>query len=443
MISSQSMKPGNLTLQKIFVFWLPLAATWLMMSIEGPFLAAIIARLSEPKYNLAAYGVAFSFALIIEAPVIMIMSASTALVKDRNSFLKMRNFTYALNGFITLVMIILIIPPIFYHITEDLIKLPAEVAQLTHKACIILLPWPGAIGYRRFYQGILIRTNYTKRVAYGTLIRLLTMSSVSLIIYHFFQVDGAILGALALSFAVTFEGLASRFMAKKPVKCFLEMNENSTENGGLTFKKIYFFYYPLALTSILGLGVYPMVTFFMGQSRMSLESLAVFPVVSSLVFIFRGIGLSFQEVGIALIGNNNENYQDLRNFAAYLGFGLISILSIISLTPLSSVWYHQISGLSMELTNFAVLPTRILTIIPGLTVLLSFQRSVLVKHKYTKPITIATLMEVITILVVLMVTIRFFDFIGVIAAALAFLIGRLLANGFLFIPYFSTLKKNR
>ena len=51
-----------------------MAATWLMMSVEGPFLAAVIARLPLPKFNLAAYGVAFSFALIVEAPIIMLMS---------------------------------------------------------------------------------------------------------------------------------------------------------------------------------------------------------------------------------------------------------------------------------------------------------------------------------------------------------------------------------
>jgi hypothetical protein len=54
----------KVTYKKIFVFWMPLAATWLMMSVEGPFLAAVIARLAEPKYNLAAYGVAFSFSQI-------------------------------------------------------------------------------------------------------------------------------------------------------------------------------------------------------------------------------------------------------------------------------------------------------------------------------------------------------------------------------------------
>ena len=67
------------TYRRIFRLWVPLAATWLMMSVEGPFLAAVIARLDEPTFNLAAYGVAFAFALIVEAPIIMILSAATAL----------------------------------------------------------------------------------------------------------------------------------------------------------------------------------------------------------------------------------------------------------------------------------------------------------------------------------------------------------------------------
>ena len=68
----------TLTYRRIFVLWVPLVLTWFMMAVEGPFLAAVIARLAEPEYNLAAYGVAFAFAIIIEAPIIMMLSASTA-----------------------------------------------------------------------------------------------------------------------------------------------------------------------------------------------------------------------------------------------------------------------------------------------------------------------------------------------------------------------------
>ncbi len=161
-------------------------------SDEGPFLAAVIARLAEPKFNLAAYGVAFSFALIIEAPIIMIMSASTALVESQESFIKLRNYTYFLNGSITFVMLIFLIPEIFYFITMDLIELPAQVARLTYQATIVLLPWPGAIGYRRFYQGILIRNNYTRWVAYGTIIRLASTTHLLSLSARFINSSGSI-----------------------------------------------------------------------------------------------------------------------------------------------------------------------------------------------------------------------------------------------------------
>ena len=166
------MSEPTLTRGPIFRFWLPLAATWLMMAVEGPFLAAVIARLSEPIYNLAAYGVSFSLALVVEAPVIMLMSAATALARNRLSYLRLRTFTHVLNASVTLVMAVALLPPVFNAVAYGLIGLPPEVASRTHIALLILLPWPAAIGIRRLYQGVLIRHRLTRRVAYGTVARL-------------------------------------------------------------------------------------------------------------------------------------------------------------------------------------------------------------------------------------------------------------------------------
>ena len=296
----------ELTQKTILAFWIPLAATWLMMSVEGPYLSALIARSAEPKFNLAAYGIAFSLALIIEAPVIMMMSASTALVKDYQSFKQLRKFNYILSLSLTAAMIVFIFPPIFYFVTEDLIGLPREVSYLTHLAVMILIPWPGAIGYRRFYQGILIRNNLTRLVAYGTIIRLISMSITAFILFKFTDVPGVVVGASALSTAVICEAIASKFMVSKFL-ARLKSRSNETQSE-LTIKEIVKFYYPLALTSLLTLGIQPFVTFFIGQSRMPLESFAVMPVVTSFVFIFRGLGLSYQEVVVALIGDNMREF---------------------------------------------------------------------------------------------------------------------------------------
>lgn len=427
---------SKLSLKKIFIFWIPLAATWMMMSAEGPILAAIIARIADPKFNLAAYGVAFSFALIVEAPVIMMLSASTALVKDWASFLKLRNFTFILNGLLTLFLLILLIPHIFYFVTKSLIGLPDNVAELTHLAMIILIPWPGAIGYRRFYQGILIRNNLTRRVAYGTVVRLLTVLTASFSLFLWGNLPGVVVGASSLSAGVLMEGIASRLMVHSVLKMLKQKQSTSeVQEDAPTYMFITRFYYPLALTPMIALGIYPVITFFMGQSRFSIESLAVFPVINSLVFIFRAFGLSYQEVAISLMGSNSEGYNSLRSFALLLGTFAMVTLSLIAYTPLSDIWFAQISGLSLVLSELAKLPTRILTIIPALSVLLSFQRAILVHFRKTPPITWATIIEFAGIVITLFLMIQYFNSIGVLAAALALVIGRILANIYLISPY--------
>ncbi len=430
----------SLTYKKIFFFWVPLAATWLMMATEGPFIAAVIARLADPKFNLAAFGVAYSFGILIEAPVIMLMSASTAIVKNRDSYIKLRNFSFTLIAICTLIMIIFVTPAVFYFIVQRLIGLPEDIARITHRACLLLIPWPGAIGYRRLYQGILIRSNLTRRVAYGTVIRLTTMAIVGLVCYMFFPINGAKIGTLCLSLAVLAEAVASRIMAHNSVKRVLSKEPDAQTGKALSYGYITQFYYPLALTSVIGLAVHPMVTFLLGQSRMPIESLAVLPVVNSLVFVFRSAGLSFQEVEIALLGKNNKHFKKLRNFAIFLGIGAVGALFLITFTVLSYVWFHKISGLSLELTRLSLRPAQIMTLLPGLTVLISLQRALLVKNERTTPITIATSIEVVAIMIILFVTIAGFDFVGAIAAALAMVIGRLCANAYLFIPCRNALK---
>lgn len=429
------------TYRGILKFWLPLLATWLMMSVEGPFLAAVIARLADAKFNLAAYGVAFSFALIVEAPIIMMMSASTALVSNRTSYLKLRNFTLLLNGGITLVMIILILPPVFPLIAEGLIGLPHEVAQLTHLATALLLPWPGAIGFRRFYQGLLIRNDLTRRVAYGTIIRLASMGGSALVAALMTDLPGAAVGAVALSVGVTLEAIASRVMAHRTIHQQLHNRDGSDE--GISYRSIFSFYYPLALTSLLALGVQPMITFFLGQSRMALESLAVMPVINSLVFIFRSFGLSYQEVAIARFGSDFRGYVPVRNFAAGLGASAAIGLGLIAFTPLAHIWFGDVSGLTPDLASFAMLPTKLLVLIPAASVLLSFQRATLVNAKRTGPITMATGLEVGTIIIMLIICIAGFDLVGAVAAAIALFTGRLVANGWLWRPLLRAVRDKR
>jgi Na+-driven multidrug efflux pump len=418
----------KLTYRRIFLFWGPLALTWLMMAFEQPFLIAFIARLNEAKFNLAAFGIAGSFAMIIESPIIMLMSASTALVTGRHSYKKLKRFTDILNAFITGIQLLILIPPVFNYIVIGLMEVPEEVAGIAHIALVIFLPWAASIGYRRFYQGILIRNNLTRRVTYGTMVRLSVIMIMGLFLYSA-GVKGAYVGAGAMSLAVFCEAIATRMMVSRTLKDLLQKED--TENGNLSLRSITKFYYPLALTSILSLGVHPFVTFFLGRSYMAVESLAVLPVVSSLVFIFRSLGLSYQEVNIALTGKGKQNYPLLRNFAIYLGVLVTVLVTVLAFTPLADFWFINLSGLSKELADLSYLPLKIMILLPAMTVLLNFQRSSLIINGTTGPISIATAIELLGIIAVLLICVVFLNLTGVVAASIAFIAGKGMSNLYL------------
>lgn len=411
-----------------------------MMSVEGPILAAVIARLADPTYNLAAYGVAFAFAILVEAPVIMLMSASTALVENATSLKRMRRFAAALNGIATAMLLVVLIPPVYSMVALELMELPDEVARITYGSLWIFLPWPAAIGYRRFLQGLLIRANRTRLVAAGTVIRLTAMVVVALLLAVFADLPGAWVGAAALSVGVVVEALAARYMAAETL-AELAATPPRHPDRVPDYRDISSFYLPLALTSLIGLTVQPLLTFFMGRAPSPLESLAVFPVVHALSFMFRSFGLSYQEAAIALLGRHNEHIAVMTRFGVMLGLVTSGALALVAFTPLAGVWFERVSGLTPELAAYAVLPTRILVPLPALSVTLSLQRAILVQGRYTTPITGATTVEVIGIATLFPLLGFGLGWTGVTAAFTAFLGGRIASNLVLLRPVLGVLAR--
>jgi len=450
----------------IFRFWAPISVQWLLMSVEGPFLAAVIARMADPTVNLAAYGVAFAFAMVFESPIIMLMSASVALVGDARSYRLLRNFTIALNAGCTVLLLGMLVPAVFDAVLRDLLALPAIVASEVYGALWLLLPWPAAIGFRRFLHGILIRAGRTRLLAYGTLVRLSGMGGAALALSAWSDWPGAYVGAAALSVGVVAEALATTMMALGTVRRLLagdtihagggrpvgageaeagagaeevagvegaavRMLSVRAESEALDYAVISRFYFPLALTSLIGLAVQPILTFFMGRAAAPVESLAVFPVVNAIAFFFRAPGISFQEAAIALLGDRSEHLRALARFGLGLALVVTGGMALLAFTPLADVWFVGVSGLSRELADAALPPFRLALLLPPLTVLISLQQAILVQARRTRPITVASAVELAGIAVLFGILGWGFGIAGAAAAFAGLGGGRLAANLYL------------
>jgi hypothetical protein len=238
-------------------------------------------------------------------------------------------------------------------------------------------------------------------------------------------------GAAGLSAGVVVEAAVARLMAHGAIRELVHGAQAQTPHPTPSYADVARFYYPLAVTSFLGLTVHPMLTFFMGRAPSPIASLAVFPVVHALSFLFRAIGFSYQEVVIALAGRRLEHVPRLARFGAGLAVLSSSALAVVAFTPLADLWFLQVSGLPPELAALAIAPAQVSVALPALAVFIAFQHGILVRGRSTRPVTAATAVEVGTIAVLFVLLGGVAGFMGATAAVAAMVGGRAAGNLFL------------
>jgi hypothetical protein len=341
----------RLVIARIFKVWWPLAFSWMLMAVEIPALSAVIARLPNARVNLAAYGgVVYPLALIIEAPIIMLLSASTALCKDWQSFTTVRKYMMWAGAVLTLMHAAIVFTPLYYIVVGKLLQIPVEVVEPARVGLAIMLPWTWAIGYRRFHQGVMIRFGHSEAVGIGTMVRL----STDAIALGLGFVSGILPGIAVAAIAQALGVMSEAIYAGLRVKPILERDLKPVRSTSiLTWKAFSLFYGPLVLTSLLNLVWNPIGSAALSRMNAPLSSLAVWPVVTGLVFMLRSPGIAFNEVVIAML-DRSGTVRGLRIFSFLMVFACTAVFLLIAATPLSSWWFQQVSALPEDLTTLAL-----------------------------------------------------------------------------------------
>ncbi len=416
---NQTMTP--VSTRRIARTWWPLAASWVLMALELPIVNIVIARLANPEIHLAAYGsVVFPLAMVVEAPIIMLLAASTALCADARTYAKVRRFTHGIGAALTMLHALVAFTPLYGWIVRDVLSAPAEIVAPARIGLMITLPWTWAIAYRRFNQGVLIRYGYSLSVGMGTIIRLLADCIVLALGYVIGSIQGTAVAASAIIAGVVSEAFYVRWRVR-PV-LHHQMPEASESAEPLSYRGFLRFYVPLSLTSLIFLAARPVFT--AGISRMSapLDSLAVYPIITSVTFLFRAGGVAYSEVAIALLETRGA-YAAVRRFAIGLAIALTAGILLVAATPLGTVWFGRITGLSGDLLSLARIGLWFAILLPGLSTLQSFFQATVVRHKRTRPITEAVVLYIIVTAVFLFAGVAWGRAAGVYVALVAMTLG--------------------
>jgi len=419
----ENTTPTTLPIHRIVHTWWPLAASWLLMAAEGPALSAVVARLAAPEINLAAWGgIVFPLLLIIESPIVMLLSASTALSKDWDSYLRLRRFMMSAGALLTALHVLIAFTPAYYVIVVQLIGAPAEVVEPARLGLMIMTPWTWAIAYRRFNQGVLIRFGHSQAVGLGTLVRLSADGLVLAAGYMIGTLPGTALAASTTATGVVSEAIYAGVCVRPVLR--RQLRQAAPAERPLTFRAFLRFYTPLAATSLLGFIAQPIGGAALSRMPDALDSLAAWSVVSGFLFLLRSLGYAYNEVVIALL-NEPRAVGNLRRFMAFLTALTTLLLLIIAATPLATFWFERVSALSPRLVTLACQGLWIALPIPGLSVLQSWYQGMIVHSRRTRGITEAMAILLLTCSVILWMGVVWGRTIGLYVGLIAFVAGSL------------------
>ena len=368
----------------IFLFWLPLFASWLLMTAEGPTITAVINRLPNEVVMLAAAGIVLSLSVTIESPIINLLATSTAMVKDRQSYLMVRRFTLHWMVLLTAVSFIIAFTPIFDLVVTNWLEVPDEVATWVRPGLQIMSLWSAAIAWRRFLQGILIRFDQTRQVAWGTFVRLIASASTVIGLSMLTEWPGIINGASAWMIGVVAEAIYATWAVRPLLQN--ELGLDSLPDGEpITYRELFWFHLPLAGTSLLSLLAQPLVTSSLTRLSDPTNSLAAWPILFQITLMTRAAAFSLPEIVIAL-SKKPDMFPLIRQFSFRMAGALLLIMALIVFTPLVGFYIFVVQDMTPAVGDLALAAVRLFLFFPALAAITSWLRGLLINNKATRSI---------------------------------------------------------
>jgi len=379
----QGTAPRAVDGRRVLRLWLPLAASWLLMACEPVLVIRAISGLADPTLQLAAWSsVVFPISLVIEAPIIMMLAASTALSTDARRYAQVGRFTLALGLALTALHALVAFTPLYDLVAADLLGSRPEVLAEARLGLMLMLPWTFAIGWRRYQQGLLIRFERSGDVGRGTLVRLVATGGVLTALALHGALDGVVVAALGVCAGVTAEALFASWCARqvRPRLAATPLGEPLTRGGFLRF------YLPLALTPLITLFIQPIGAASMNRMPRDLESVAAWGPVHALVFLARSVGMAFNEVVVTLVALSG-GVAALKRFAWWLGIGTVGALALVAATPLGGLWFDHAQHLPSEVARLARVGAVLSLVQPATQVAQSWYQGLLVHRRTTRAVT--------------------------------------------------------
>jgi hypothetical protein len=348
--------------REIFRLFLPLTMASFANAFIPPFINAGIVRVADDiESSLAAYSVASNLTWLLSPFAVMVPNVYLVLVKNRQSFSKLRSFILLLCGGVIGAGSLLSFTPIADVVLGRVIGLTPDLALRATGTLRALLLLPLVSIWRAFSQGLLISRHRADIVWWGSLAGFLAVIAGVGVSRYLSFLPGDIFGALMALTAACVEAGVLQWGASRPYIGSFSDPADGEGSYKLTYPDILRFFMPLVLTTWI-MGLSPTVlNSGLARTPNPEVSIAAFSVATSLTFAFESPVMVIRNLALSL-RETSQTMRRLRTFSLLVGVAMTSIVALIGFTKLAEITLVGLTGVSREVYNLSLPVVRILSL---------------------------------------------------------------------------------
>ncbi len=367
-VKNPSPSTSSVSLGQLWREFIPLSLSDVMMAAGDPLVTTTLAHLPNARTNLAGVGIAKALAIFFESPIIMLLHASNAVAANPKSRQALWRFMLLAGVSLSLLLGLLTLPLIFDLVGGRFLGIPVALAATVQQVLLLMILWPLAIAWRRYFQGLLIYHGNSRSIAIASIARLVTMG-LALAIGVTLKFSGAILAGSALIIGLLVETCLITIFAHR---CGATVSPPTPEASTLpaNLVEIWRFYWPLANSMLVNWGGKALLVGAIARAVDAPIALAAWPAAWGLVLVVANSTRMVQQIIIKYQGRVLDRI--LLKFALSVG-GCCSILLLLISTTTIGEWVIQgFIGTDRDLIN-SIKP--VLLICAGIPLLVAIQNA--------------------------------------------------------------------
>lgn len=403
---------------KLWKQFIPLSLTDMAMAIGEPVRNFAIASLPNGGLNLASFGIAKSLANFFEAPIIMVLHASNALAKDSQSSKKFLRFTFVFSLLLAGLFLSLSLPFVFELISTKIFSLSYEVSEITRKIIYLIFLFPFIIGWRRYFQGLLIQQKKNKVVAHASLVRLFFVIAIPLLGLQL-SWSGLLCAIGSLMGGLLGESLYVTYYCLK-FHSFDNVKTHHSASLPKTYREIFSYYFPLGYSMVVIWGTRTLLVFLLSFAIDAEVSLMLWPIIWGIVLVVSNGTRMVQQVYISSKGDFSKGTINKFCFSVAAAFTLLFVLLII--TPFGNSIVAVSMGQLSEYKGLIISCLIYFMIFPALTTLQNILQGELIMQQKTKAVGFAAIPSHLLLVIIAYALIKM-DTSGITSLAIALNIG--------------------